>query len=226
MKLGSWVAPLVAVGLCCSIAACKRPLPKAAGATVPFSDDFNRSELGPNWHVTGGQWKIDNNQMYTTGAQNAPIFLNVDLPNDIVVEVDVFSESDIVDSKIELMTDGLHHQSGYIFILGGWNNSISTIARLDEHGSDRRERRPTGVVGKRWYHWRIEKKGGELRWFLDGQPYLTFSDLSPLEGPGHNRLAFSNWQNQIRYDNLKIWPYDQAPPIGATKTSTGTPATP
>jgi hypothetical protein len=76
---------------------------------------------------------------------------------------------------------------------------------------------PTKVVGKRWYHWRIEKQGGEIRWYLDGKPYMTYSDPHPLDGPGHNRLAFSNWQNQVRYDNLRIWPLASAPPI---KTST------
>jgi hypothetical protein len=199
--------------------ACKRPPPPSA-KTVPFQDDFERAELGPDWTKSGGQWLIDKGAMYTTGANNAPLFLNVDLPADVVVECDVLSETDIVDSKIELMTDGRTHQSGYIFILGGWQNAISVIARLDEHGTDRKERRPTGVVGKRVYRWRIEKKGGELTWYLDGAPYMSFSDPQPLDGPGHNRLAFSNWQNQVRYDNLRIWPYASAPPV---RTSTKTP---
>jgi hypothetical protein len=204
--------------------ACKRKLPQASNAKLPFEDDFDRAEIGPNWLVTGGQWKIDAGSLYTTGANNAPLFLNLDLPADLALEVDVFSESSIVDSKIELMTDGLHHQSGYIFILGGWSNQLSVIARLDEHGADRRVRQPTGVVGKHWYRWRIEKKSGQLFWFIDGVAYMEFSDPSPLDGPGHNRLAFSNWQNQIRYDNLEIWPLAEAPPITARAVKTASAA--
>lgn len=200
---------------------CKRHAP-AAGKTLPYQDRFEREELGPDWQISGGQWKIDRGQVYTTGANNAPLFLNVDLPADLVVEVDVMSESDIVDSKIELMTDGRTHQSGYIFILGGWGNRLSVIARLDEHGADRIVKEPTGVTGKRAYQWRIEKKGGELRWLIDQKPYMSFSDPKPLDGPGHNRLAFSNWQNQVRYDNLRIWPYDQAPPV-QTSTQAASP---
>jgi hypothetical protein len=206
--------------ICCALtlagAGCKKSAP-AGGAQLPFSDDFERKELGPNWFPSGGHWEIRDGQVYTSGANNAPLFLALDLPDDLVLEVDIKSDTPTVDAKIELMTDGRAHQSGYIFILGGWGNQISTIARLDEHGKDRVERRPTGATGQRWYRWRIEKKGGQIRWLLDGQPYISFQDPAPLHGPGHNRLAFSNWQNQLRYDNLKVWAYDQAPPV---KTST------
>jgi hypothetical protein len=207
--------PALGLAILGGLAACKRP-PEAAKA-VPFSDDFSRAELGPDWFPSGGHWIIDQGAAYTTGANNAPCFLKVALPADVVVEVDITSETDLVDAKIELMTDGRTHQSGYIFILGGWSNQISAIARMDEHGKDRKDRRPTGVVGKRPYHWRIEKKGGDLKWYIDGQLYMSFTDPAPLDGPGHDRLAFSNWQNQLRYDNLRIWAYADAP---AVKTST------
>jgi hypothetical protein len=205
-----------------AVAACKdRP---QATKTVPFEDNFDRSELGPDWLPSGGQWMIDKNAVYTTGANNAPLFLKVDLPDDVAVEVDIMSETPLVDAKIELMTDGRTHQSGYIFILGGWSNKISVIARRDEHGADRKEKSPTDVTGNKWYRWRIEKKGGELTWYLDGKVYMTFSDPAPIHGPGNNRLAFSNWQNQIRYDNLRVWALKDAPPVQSTVASTSTKA--
>ncbi len=193
--------------------------PTRATAQVPFSDDFDRATLGDNYARFGGDWIIDRGSVYSIYAINIPLFLNVDLPKDVVVEVDVMSETGEVDSKVELMTDGRRHESGYIFILGGWSNSLSCIARLDEHGRDRKVHQPTGVNGNKWYRWRIEKKGGHLAWLIDGQPYLEFEDASPLDGPGHDRLAFGNWQNKVRFDNLKIWAYDQAP-----RTSTVTAA--
>ncbi len=181
-------------------------------AVVPFTDDFEREELGPNYFVSGGQWMLRDGKLVTYGGNNAPVFLKAQLPADVVVEVDVASETRTVDSKLELMTDGLRHQSGYVFILGGWDNTISTIARLDEHGRDRVEKKPTGVTGPSSARWRIEKSGGRIDWYLDGTPYLSFDDARPLSGPGHDRLAFSNWQNIVTYDNLAVWPYDQAPP--------------
>jgi hypothetical protein len=201
-----------------ALSACKKDR-DAATKTVPYTDDFDRNELGPDWWPSGGHWTMDQGTIFTTGANNAPLFLKVELPNDVVVECDVKSETATVDSKIELMTNGRAHASGYVFILGGWQNKISAIARLDEHGTDRRERSPTGVSGSKSYHWRIEKKGGDIRWYLDGKLYLSFEDKQPLQGPGNNRLAFSNWQNQVRYDHLRIWPYDQAPAISTSTTA-------
>ena len=208
---------LLVAALAFGVVGCKKTVESVG--SLPFSDDFERKELGPNWYPSGGQWMIENGYAYSTGANNAPCFLKVALPPDLVLEVDVHSETRTVDSKIELMTDGKTHQSGYIFILGGWSNKLSVIARLDEHGDDRKQKGPTNVVGNRTYRWRIEKKGGDIRWYMDGDLYMTYSDPNPLSGPGHDRFALSNWQNRIRWDNVKIWPYDDAPPIDTSTTA-------
>ncbi len=186
---------------------------------MPFTDNFDRAELGPDWFPSGGHWTISNGTVYTTGANNAPLFLKAKLPNDLVMEVDIKSETKAVDAKIELMTDGRTHQSGYIFILGGWDNKLSVIARLDEHGEDRKAMQPTRAVGGKSYRWRIEKKGGSIKWFIDGKLYMTYEDKEPLQGAGHDRVAFSNWQNELRYDNLKIWAHDKAPPVSTSSTA-------
>ena len=197
------------------LAACTHDYTKPM-STVPFSDDFERSSLGENWSHFGGDWIVDKGSIYSIYAINSPLFLDVELPRDVVVEVDVMSETSDVDVKVELMTDGRRHESGYIFILGGWSNSLSCIARMDEHGRDRKVKQPTGVNGSRWYRWRIEKKGGDIRWLIDGKPYLSFSDDEPLDGPGHDRLAFNNWKNKVRFDNLRIWAYADAPQVATS----------
>ncbi len=196
--------PTFVLSVLCGLSACKKDQAGSSGKALPYTDNFDRTELGPDWLPSGGHWTIEQGAVYTTGANNAPLFLKVDLPDDVIVEVDITSDTTAVDAKIELMTDGRKHQSGYVFILGGWNNTISAIARLDEHGTDRVEKKPTGVTGKKGYRWRIEKRGGSIKWFIDDALYMTFEDKEPLHGPGHNRLGFSNWQNQLRYDNLKI----------------------
>ena len=105
---------------------------------------------------------------------------------------------------------GTTHASGYILIHGGWNNKISVIARLDEHGKDRHERNEGMVLGKS-YHWKVMRKingdgSGDLEWYLDGKLWMMFHDLQPLRGPGHDRFAFNSWETDAYYSNVKVTP--------------------
>jgi hypothetical protein len=68
-------------------------------------------------------------------VKNNPLWLQAKLPRDVAVEFDVRSQSQEGDIKVEIFGDGSDHASGYILIHGGWNNSMSIIARLDEHGA-------------------------------------------------------------------------------------------
>ncbi|MGF1508480.1 MAG: hypothetical protein ACFB9M_03145 [Myxococcota bacterium] len=204
-RLGwAWVFVACAASTACH----QRDEPRTS---IPYHDDFEREQLGEAWYPSGGQWRIEDGKLFSPGGNNAPLFLRAVLPDDVVVAFDV-TVGRKVDAKVELMTNGLAHQSGYIFIMGGWDNTLSVVARLDEHGADRVEKKPTQAAAHQTYRWRIEKQGGALRWFVDGELYMTFDDPNPLSGPGHDRFAFSNWQSDLEFDNLSIWPLEQAPP--------------
>jgi hypothetical protein len=184
-----------------------------AAATVKgpdHRDDFQRDRIGPDWFATGGHWRIASGELWSPEARNNPLWLSVKLPRDVAVEFDARSETAAGpragDIKFEIFGDGRDHASGYVCIFGGWGNQISVIARLDEHGADRRERRDVKVVPGRTYHMRVERAGRELRWLVDGQPFLTFDDPRPLEGPGHDRFGFSSWEADVFFDNLVIRP--------------------
>jgi len=56
----------------------------------------------------------------------------------------------------------------------------------------------------RRYHWEIRRKGGEILWSIDGKPFLTLNDASPLRGPGNAYFAFSGWESPVHFDNLRI----------------------
>lgn len=137
-----------------------------------------------------------------------------------------------MDLKFEIFGDGQHHQSGYVVILAGWDNSKSIIARLNEHGPERQPDEtarlvqeaaadPAAVAAKyadrqeisaryaraepnRSYHFRFERQGRELRLYIDDELYLSLFDPAPLHGVGHDRFAFNNWASQVSFDNLRI----------------------
>jgi len=60
------------------------------------------------------------------------------------------------------------------------------------------------VQRSRTYHVVVTRRGGMLRWELDGSIALEMNDPAPLSGSGHDRFGFSSWSNDTYFDNLKI----------------------
>jgi hypothetical protein len=172
----------------------------------PFADDFARTELGPRYVKQGGTWSIVDGALHSSGERNIPLWLDVPLAKNTRVEFVAWSKSPAVDTKIEIFGDGVRHESGYIVILAGWNNTISTIARLDEHEPTRVEKR-TRFEPDRKYRWRVERTDGRrLAFFLDDALLLAYDDGDPLVGDRHSRLGFTNWASDVYYDDLVVTP--------------------
>lgn len=178
-----------------------------------FRDDFERAALGPLWQKTGGNYEIRNGKLFVRQARNHPLWLRRRLPADVNIEFDVRSESPSGDIKVEVAGDGRsfakttsYTATSYVIVLGGWNNSLNVIARMNEHGADR-------VVGPKHrievghnYHVRLQRKAGVLTVWLDGHPLMKMNDRDPLLGRGHDHFAFNNWESELWFDNLKITP--------------------
>src|SRR5678816_1517462 len=104
----------------------------------PSSDDFERAELGPQWKVTGPGYSLVNGELVVSNAFNHPLWLARPIPRDAVIELDVWSNDDSGDIKLEAWGDGRSYAtqasyvaSSYVFIFGGWKNTISAIARMN-----------------------------------------------------------------------------------------------
>lgn len=188
--------------------------PKDEPLTQPWSDTFERSELGANYLNTGGPYRIVSGKLQVKGAFNHPLWLKKKLPRDAVIEFEVTSNSADGDIKVEAWgdgqsfatTQGAYMATSYVFIMGGWGNSISALCRMDEHAGDRKTREEPRVEQGKTYRWRIERKGNLVKWSVDGQPFLEMNDPDPLVGDNHSYLGFNNWQSDLTFDNLKITP--------------------
>jgi hypothetical protein len=184
----------------------------AQGGRVVFEDHFERTDVGAEWLDTGGGYAIVNGELRAQGARNRPLWLKRKLPRDARVELKARSMSPAVDIKVEVFGDGAsravrasYTATSYVFILGGWNNSRSIIARMDEHGEDRQVRTdPRGEQG-RSYAFSISRRGGRVDWLLDGRPFLSFDDPAPLEGAGHDSFAINNWESEVFFDDLVVY---------------------
>ena len=192
-----------------SVAACKAPA--AGGSSEPFADDFNRTELGDRW-AKAGTWRIEDGKLWSRGDRNEALWLKYDLPRDVQIEFDAQSAVPAVDIKCELYGNGRDHQSGYVIINGGWNNSVSIIARLAEHELDEVPvgsvpyKRAAGLSPNKVYQWKIVRRGNVITQFLDGEKDLERKDDDGLYSPNNNKFAFNNWSALVWFDNLKITP--------------------
>jgi len=186
-------------------------------AAGPFSDDFNRAQLGPEWLATDpAAVSIENGALVVQRAHNHPVWLRKPIPEDVVIDLDAWTDSPEGDMKVEVFGDGqsfhrgdprgAYDATGYVLVMGGWRNTLSAIARQHEHAADRVTRAEPSVVPGRKYHWTIRRQGRVLTWLVDGKPFLTLDDPDPLRGPGHRFFAFSGWESKVYFDNLKISP--------------------
>jgi hypothetical protein len=190
--------------------ACGRPSAPSIGKEG-FSDDFARSDLGPDWNNTGGPYSIKDGALVVAGAKNKPLWLKRALPRDARIEFDARSDSPEGDIKVEVYGDGKsfaettsYTATSYVIIFGGWNNRLNVIARMNEHGDDRVVGPKFPVEPGRTYHFKIERRGDTLRAFVDDRELGTLKDPAPLEGPGHDHFGFNNWGSRLTFDNVKV----------------------
>ena len=156
--------------------------------------------------MQGGSWRVVDGALTTLGDRNLGLWLRTPLSRNTRIEFTSTSSSAAVDMKVEVFGDGIRHESGYVVIVGGWNNTLTGIARLDEHEVKRVTRR-TRFEANRSYRWRIERTDGRrLRLFLDDELLATYDDDAPLFGPRNSRFGFSGWESEVTFDNLQITP--------------------
>ena len=208
---GTLLASVLGLALA-SLPACRAKVPLI---DAPFTDDFERAELGATWNATSADYRVAGGKLEVTGAHNHPAWLRRRLPADVVVELDVMSKSPAGDIKLELFGDGesfdpdkgSYVSTGYVFIFGGWQNSLSVICRNNEHDDGRKAARTdTRVEPNRTYRFTISRRGGALDWSVDGRPFLSWTDPQPLTGTGHEYLAVNDWEAPLVFDNLSVRP--------------------
>lgn len=176
-----------------------------------YSDNFDRAQLGPDWNVTGGAWRLVEGGLRIRDARNHPLWLRRTLPRDVRVEFD--ATTDTHDIKVEIFGDGVSHAlsesytaTSYVVIFGGWNNQHNVLARMDEHAEDRVMGASLRVQPNHTYHFVIERRGSVISVDVDGQRLMSLDDPEPLAGRGHDHFGFNNWSSDVTFDNLRILP--------------------
>jgi hypothetical protein len=197
------------------------PLPELQS---PFTDEFERPQLGDDYFATGDQFRIQNGRLCVKGARNHPLWLRRRLPANARISVEAESSSDDGDIKLEAWGDGqaaatrisYTDATSYLAIFGGWKNHYHVLARMDEHAPDRPQvviqpgsddQREQPVQKGRRYRLKLERSDGRtLRFWVDDVEILSFTDPLPLSGKGHDHFAFNDWETPVCFDHLVVEP--------------------
>ena len=204
----------------------------AAEALLAAAGDASAADpelepMGPDWLVTMPSrraWRIENGRLCAQNARNHGIWLKRTMPVNARIEYDAISYSDEGDLKSEIWGDGSSsatttsytNATSYLAIFGGWKNQYHVLARINEHGTDRKEikidpqsddPKEKPVVRGQQYHIKVERTDGKtVRFFVDDVEYLSYSDSAPLVGIGHDHMGFNEWTVKVCFDNVKVTP--------------------
>jgi len=197
----------------------------SASASAAAAASAQPDDLGPNWRqASTSAWHIENGHLCAQRGQNHGVWLTKVLPVNARIEFDAIAENNEGDLKAEVWGDGQSHATAmsytnatsYLVILGGWKNKFHVLARINEHGNDRKQividphsddPKEKPVVMGQSYHFAIERNDGKtIRWSVNGEEYLTFEDSQPLAGQGHDHFGFNNWDVKVCFDNVKVTP--------------------
>ena len=210
------------------------PPPRASGSgpsgaadpllTEVFEDEFERGTVGADWRMLGPYWRIQDGKLCGQRAKNRGIWLAKRIPTNARIEVEATAQTAEGDLKMEVWGDGVSGATGnsytnatsYLAIYGGWKNTVHELARLDEHGADRKtvkvdptddDPRTKPVSAGQAYRFRIERKDGKVvSFYVDDVLVHRFVDESPLEGAGHDHVGFNDWEAAVCFDHLRITP--------------------
>jgi hypothetical protein len=206
-------------------AATAAPSGSSVPSAAPVATVASGIDPGPDWMTTAPNiWHIESGRLCGEHAKNHGIWLKRTLPVNARIEFDATTMSADGDLKAEYWGDGRSfatslsytNATSYLTIYGGWHNKFHVLARLNEHGNDRKEitvtpdsddPREKPVMTAQSYHFKVERADGKtVKWWVDNNEMLTWADSSPLVGVGHDHFGFNDWDVKVCFDNVKVVP--------------------
>jgi hypothetical protein len=178
-----------------------------APSSTPGLHRFDKEKADLNaWSTpNGAAWSIKDGELVASGGRNKTLWLKEPIPPYVRIELEARALTPGGDIRLEVFGDGQRHESGYVLIFNAWSGTAHVVARLDEHAADRvLSKSAAPIEVGRTYKMIIIRTDRSLRWFVDGQLLIDYTDSAPLMGPGHEHFGLGVWKSQVAFDNIAI----------------------
>ncbi|NQT87485.1 hypothetical protein HQ560_12015, partial [bacterium] len=181
------------------------------------------------WAVTN-RWECDPRWSFFSGVPSdrqdlAALWNKCGFRGDVCVEFAVGPKMDRAagssyqyarDFNATLCADGQDLASGYGFLFGGWDNTVTAITRKGKVVARSSYVIPrSSSIHRRWFYIKAEKRGDVLSYWIDGSRVLTWKDPEPLTG---DRVAVWTWDCGLMVSRVRV--------SGSTVTAAEKPGTP
>ena len=157
-----------------------------------------RWTCGPQWSFFGG-----------VGAVNPVLWSKPVFEGDLTVEIYAATPMDPArgerspaEINLTICGNGTDLSSGYSFIFAGANQTLNRIYRGDEIVAQQPFVRVMSNTHQGWFYVRVEKSGGQLRFFANDKLILEYNDPHPLRG---GRVAFWSYNGGISLARVRLW---------------------
>jgi len=168
---------------------------------LAFQDDFKRRELGKDWKVVKGAWRVENGWLTSAGGC---IVINKNLPGLHRVEFKAMGTGnpELSDMSPFIHADSTGQSSGYLLQFGGYYNRRTAIQRL---GKATKQTKDVLITPGKVHTIVAEYDGKSVRLTVDGKTALEMAETRPLVGPGHEQIGFYTHEGVIKISELKVF---------------------
>ncbi len=184
--------------------------------------DYTFSSAPVDWWTQKGIWEVT--ERWTCGPQwsffggiqggivhpvNPTLWSKRAFDGDITVEIYAATPMDPArgerspaDINLTICGNGTDLSSGYSFIFAGASQTFNRLYRGDEIVAQQPFVRVMSNTHQGWFYIRVEKSGGQLRFFANDKLLLEYRDPQPLRG---GRVAFWSYDSGISLARVRLW---------------------